>query len=164
MSIAPIFGNGHNGEDSAKVDSKGRVLITKAKREFLCPDGYQEFVFVIGELGQIICHDIPKFNELHQPLLNAEIHETGKADLAREILGTFVAGRFDNVGRCVLPQSLCKRAKINIGDEVIVIGAPGHIEIWSKAQRDQFFEEAENYNEKWRKFIQGAHLRMREGR
>lgn len=164
MSIAPIFGRVHTGEDFAKVDSKGRLLITKPKREYLCPDGYQEFVFYIGDYGQIICDPVPRFNASFQPLLNPEMHETGKMDLAREILGTSVAGRFDNVGRCVLPQGLCKRAQISVGDEVIVIGAPDHVELWSKVQRDQFVADAHNYNKKWRDYINDARARMREGR
>lgn len=164
VATAPIFGLGHTGEDSAKVDSKNRLLITKPKRDYLCPAGTSDFVFVIGDMGQIICYPVSKFNEIFKPLLEPEMHETGKMDLAREILGTSVVGRFDNVGRCVLPQSLCKRAKINVGEEVIVIGAPGHIELWSKAQRELFFEDTQGYNEKWRAFIQDARTRMREGR
>lgn len=164
MSNAPIFGKVHTGEDSAKVDSKGRILITKPKRDYLCPKDHSEFVFVIGDMGQIICYPVPKFNDSFQPLLNPEMHETGKMDLAREILGTSVAGRFDNVGRCVLPQSLCRRANIKMGEEVVVIGAPDHIEIWGKAQREKFFDDTLGYNEKWRAFIQDARTRMREGR
>ncbi len=76
--------------------------------------------------------DLSSWEKIVEPALAKEIFTPDGRKLRRQIFGSAEEVKTDAQGRLAIPQHLRSYAGIEIGDELIVIGAGDHFEIWNK--------------------------------
>lgn len=76
--------------------------------------------------------DLPSWEKIIQPGLAKEIFTVEGRAIRRQIFSNAEEVKTDGQGRLGIPESLRKYAGIEIGDELVVIGAGDHFEIWKK--------------------------------
>ena len=146
-----IFGN-----SEAQLDDKGRVLLDKEKRAFLGRD----FVFVWGELGQIIA-----FPEEEWQMVLDELMRYGRNSFPRQqYMRLFTSNaatelNTDAQGRVVIPSRLRDLAKLD--GPITVVGLMDRIEIWSRREYDASQEDPEGYNRARREAVGRAYAALR---
>lgn len=85
----------------------------------------------------IFGYDVSAFEKIVQPGLNKEISTSEGRDVRRKLFSSAEEVKTDSQGRLALPQHLRDYAGIGIGDELIVLGAGDHFEIWKKEEYDR---------------------------
>lgn len=76
--------------------------------------------------------DPVSWEKVVQPTLDKEISTGEGRSLRRQLFAQAEEVKTDGQGRLSLPQALREFAGIGIGDELIVLGAGDHFEIWTK--------------------------------
>ena len=123
------------GEYRHSIDPKGRLIIPSKFREelgesFIVTKGLDQCLFVYTEY---------EWNNFTSKLKTLPL---GKKD-ARKFIRFFLAGaleaQLDKQGRILIPANL--REYANISKEVITIGVSDRIEIWSKANWEQYYDD-----------------------
>lgn len=79
------------------------------------------FGFDLGGFEKAVSHGLEK-----------EISTVEGRELRRKLFSVAEEVKMDSQGRLALPEKLRNFAKIDIGDELIVLGAGDHFEIWNK--------------------------------
>lgn len=85
----------------------------------------------------IFGYDPSAFEKIVQPGLDKEIFTSEGRKLRRELFASAEEVKTDAQGRLAIPQHLRAFAGIEIGDELIVLGAGDHFEIWKKEEYDR---------------------------
>ena len=125
------------GEDTKKVDGKGRVSIPPSFRRVIeagdpnwTPSADPEIVVVYGDHRRkyLECYTIDAAAEV-----DAMIDRMPRGSIQRKMVEKLFNGQslqtsVDNTGRIVLPQKL--RKKIDIGDEAYFIATGDTFQIW----------------------------------
>jgi MraZ protein len=113
---------------------KGRIALPKKIREGLCSDrliltvGFEECIFGFAEKAW---EEITK-SELARPLFS----DKDGRDLRRKMYSDAINVELDAQGRFVVPQNMLKFAEIK--DNLVIIGAGDHFEIWSKSKWEEY--------------------------
>lgn len=115
------------GEYKAKFSGKGRVILPKKLREEI---NGNEIILSRGFEGCIWGFDLSDWKkEAEKQLETSPVEE--KARLLRRLLfASSVTVELDEQGRFVIPGSLLDYALIR--NEVVIIGAGDHFEIWDR--------------------------------
>jgi MraZ protein len=143
------------GTEEAVVDDKGRVLISKKKRERLG----ETFAVVQGKSGGVIVYPQFVWESLFQEIFSVETMNPAREQYTRLVLGTAEDDlKFDGQGRMVIPKRLRDEAKLN-GD-VLLVGCGDRIEIWNKIEWEKFHFAPEKYNADRREAIENAYSQM----
>lgn len=120
------------GEYQHTLDSKGRIIIPSKLREelgeiFVMTKGLDNCLFVYSKSEWAILEE--KLKTL--PLTNKD---------ARAFIRFFFAGAsecgLDKQGRALIPTNLRQHSKLD--KDVVIIGVATRIEIWSKAEWDNY--------------------------
>ncbi len=115
------------GEYSAKFTGKGRILLPKKLREEIKDE---ELILSRGFEGCVWGFDLEIWKkEAEKQLEISAIEEKGRL-LRRYLFASSIMVEMDEQGRFVIPGNLLDYA--NIEDEVVLIGAGDHFEIWDK--------------------------------
>lgn len=144
------------GTDEATVDSKGRILISKKKRDRLGSD----FAMCLGENGCLYAYPGPRWEKFI-----AEIEAYDPGNQARQMYTRLVLTTaddeldFDDQGRVVVPLKLRKMAKLE--KEVLILGCLDHLEIWAKEEYEQFEKYPDSYGGERRTNILKAYKEMK---
>ncbi len=77
------------------------------------------------------------WEKIVQPGLDKEIYTSEGRAIRRQMFGAAEEVKADTQGRVGLPQHLRSYAGIEIGDELVVIGAGDHFEIWKKQEYER---------------------------
>lgn len=145
-----IFGN-----SEAQLDDKGRVLLDKEKRAFLGRD----FVFVWGELGQIIAFPEETWDGLLDELMRYSPNSFPRQQYMRLFTSNAATElNTDAQGRVVIPSRLRDLAKLD--GAITVVGLADRIEIWSRREYDGAQEDPENYNRGRREAVSRAYAAL----
>ncbi|RYG30022.1 hypothetical protein EON81_25675, partial [bacterium] len=103
--LAFVFGN-----SEAALDEKGRVLFDKTKRGFLG----KEFVFLWGELGQIVAYPKATWDEMVAELSKFGANNFHLQQYIRLFFSHAAVGmNTDGQGRAVIPSRLRELAKLD---------------------------------------------------
>lgn len=120
------------GEYQHTLDSKGRIIIPSKLREelgeiFVMTKGLDNCLFVYSKSEWAILEE--KLKTL--PLTNKDV---------RAFIRFFFAGAsecgLDKQGRALIPTNLRQHSKLD--KDVVIIGVATRIEIWSKAEWDNY--------------------------
>ena len=146
------------GREAANVDDKGRVLVSKRKREILGDD----FVMRIGDNG-CIC----MYSKVEWAVLTAEMDAYPRTSRGRQryshlLMETVVEElNFDGQGRVVIPRLLRDDAKIK--DQVTIVGCDERAEIWAVEEYEAFRKDRAGYRKDLMDEFDEARRQMREG-
>lgn len=146
------------GTEEVTIDEKGRVLVSKKKREALG----SPFSVGIGVKGCLVAYTREAWQSLNAQLSSDDALDIG-TDTLREIMyGEAETGiEFDPQGRFVVP--LRQRRLLGLKGAALLIGAGNKLEIWSVAEYMKYKEDRRTYTEKvWRE-IEDNKFRMLGG-
>ncbi|MBI1757262.1 MAG: cell division/cell wall cluster transcriptional repressor MraZ [Fimbriimonas ginsengisoli] len=142
------------GTDEAVLDSKGRLLLSKKKRDRLG----DSFAIGIGAIGCLVAYP----REIWQRML-AEIDRFPTINSGRQSYTRLMLGQAedelecDAQGRVVIPQKLRQASKLE--QDVVLVGCGDRLEIWAKEEWRKF-NEFPDYGKDRLKAIERAHEQM----
>ncbi len=143
------------GTEEATIDEKGRLLVSKKKRERLG----EPFVMSVGPTGCLVAYTVEAWNiEVGEVLSNPSTN-LGRQQYARMLSGSAADDlRFDKQGRVVVPQRLRELAKLK--DKVFVVGCIDRMEIWSAAAWKDYEKDPDGYGKERREAFIRAERQM----
>lgn len=146
------------GTEDATLDSKGRVLLSKKKRERLGAD----FVIAFGEVGCLVAYPSVRWEALVDEVLSSPATNLGRQQYSRLILGSAEDElNCDAQGRFVLPARLRERAGLAFGDGLLLVGAGDRMEIWSVTEYAKYEADPDGYGAARRDVIERAESKLR---
>jgi len=144
------------GTDEAVIDGKGRILISKKKRERLG----DSFAICLGENGCLNAYPGARWDELMAEINSYDPINHGRRQYTRLVLGTADDElSCDDQGRVVVPLKL--RALAKLTKDVVIVGCGDRLEIWDKAEHDLFVESPDTYGAERRVSIEKAYKEMK---
>lgn len=144
------------GTDDAIIDGKGRILISKKKRDRL-GDG---FAMCLGENGCIHAFPGERWDEIIADIYKYDPINHGRRQYTRLVLATADDDlTCDDQGRVVIPQKL--RAMANLTKEVKILGCGDRLEIWDVKEHELFEENPDTYGAERRESIEKAYREMK---
>ena len=146
------------GTDEATIDSKGRILVSKKKRDRLG----NGFAMCLGDNGCLYAYPGDHWESILEEIFSSDPTNPGRQALTRLVLGEADDDlNFDDVGRVVIPQKL--RAKAKLEKDVLLIGCGDRLEIWSKEEYAKFELLGDAYEAERKEKIRTARLEMKQG-
>src|SRR4030042_3578387 len=128
------------GEYELRIDHKGRVAIPVRFREAF----RKGLVLSRGFDKCLIVYTLAEWGKAAEKLVSLPLTHLNTRRISRLTFSSAFALELDRQGRIILPPVLRQYAEI--GDEVVVVGAYTHIQIWSKelwaAEKDYMSEHA----------------------
>ena len=120
----------------ASLDDKGRIVLPAAFRDHL----HGPLYFALGDENEIAIWPEEAFSVKLAQKQDREL--LGGPEGAKE-LRRFTANaaplKMDNQFRISVPEPLRRKAGIEAGRPLVVIGANNRIELWDQARLDQYF-------------------------
>lgn len=116
------------GEYQTKFSAKGRIILPKVLRSELGKDKW--IILSRGFEGCIWGFSKKGFEEEARKQLEISSTEERARFLRRYLFSGSVPAELDAQGRFVIPSALLTYA--NVREEVVIIGAGDHFEIWNK--------------------------------
>lgn len=145
------------GTENAVIDSKGRLLFSKAKRDVL----KSKFCICVGSSGCLEVMTREKWEEMAEMIEKHDSFNQGRKQLARLFFGNSELDcEFDSSGRVVIPAKLRKAAGIDT--EVTIVGVGSSAEIWDRATYEKYEEDPGSYFHKNEMAYETAYLKMRD--
>lgn len=126
------------GSYAHNLDEKGRLVIPSKMRDELGSKAY----ILKGFDGALSIYKEIDFTNLIEQLKNLPFNKKNSRAYLRIQLASACELDIDRQGRALLPTQLLNKYKI--GKEVIVIGALDHIEVWNKAEYEQYENTADS--------------------
>lgn len=140
------------GTDESTIDSKGRILVTKKKRERLG----ESFVMVLGDVGCLCAYPEARWNELVSEIMKYGAINQGRQQYTRLILGSADDDlKFDEQGRVVIPHRLREMARLV--RDVVIVGCGDRLEIWNKTEWEVYNRNPDTYGQERREAVQKAY-------
>lgn len=147
------------GTDEATLDDKGRILVSKKKRERLG----EAFTVALGTTGCLVAYPEPVWNELVNSVLRLDPTNLGREMYMRLVLGQADDElKFDAQGRVVIPSRLRELAGIKDKSQVLLVGCGDRLEIWAKEEYGSYLKNPETYGSARREEILKAKRLMKE--
>lgn len=136
------------GEYINKMDEKGRVMIPAKLRSALS----STHLVITKSFDNTKCISLFVAEDFEKTVNNAfmgtdglQLFNPDVMRLARRFVATAQAIEFDGTGRILLPQAIRSYAGISAKEEVMVVGVTNHIEIWNKAEYDEYMNADIDY-------------------
>lgn len=143
------------GTDEAVIDGKGRILLSKKKRDRLG----EPFSMALGDTGCLIAYPEAVWRRMFTEIMQYDSINQGRQQYTRLVLGLAEDElKCDAQGRVVIPQKLRDLAKLN--KEVLIVGCGDRMEIWAKEEWEQFSRYPDTYGQQRRDAIQKAYFQM----
>lgn len=144
------------GTDEATIDGKGRILISKKKRDRLG----NSFAVCLGDNGCLYAYPGDQWEKILEEIFSCDLTNPGRQAYTRLVLGTADDELgFDDQGRVVLPQKLRNMAQLE--KEVVLIGCGDRLEIWSKEEYEKFLRYGDSHHQERKEAIQRARREMK---
>lgn len=116
------------GEYSSALDEKRRLYLPKKVRYEI---GSNKFILTRGYEKCVFGWRMFDWEESNKKNLDKPITEQEARDIRRFIFSGAQISAIDRLGRTIIPEHLSTHASLR--EEVILIGAGDHFEIWNKA-------------------------------
>ena len=123
------------GEYSHRLTKENRLALPKKIRAEISGN---EVILASGFESCIAGFDRKKWEEIAKKQLEVPLYEEKGRVLRRQLFAQAMVLPIDTQGRVVLPQSLMTWAGIK--EEVVVIGAGDHFEIWDRKKWQQYLK------------------------
>lgn len=144
------------GTDEATIDDKGRVLVSKKKRDRL-GDG---FAMCLGDNGCIYAYPGWRWQKICEDIESHDITNQGTVEYTRMVMGTAEDDlEFDGQGRVVIPRKL--RELANLKDKVLIVGCLIRLEIWADEEFRLYELNREDYGKERRERIKENYREMK---
>lgn len=117
------------GTYEPKLLPNGQIALPAKIRRVLSGD---EFIFSMGFDKCVFGFSVDGWDKIVQPGLDKPVYESEGRNLRRQIFSTAEEVNLDTQGRCSVPQVL--RDYAGLDEEIVVIGAGDHFEIWDKGE------------------------------
>lgn len=122
------------GSFEPNLMDKGRIALPKKIREEL---GSSRLILTIGFEKCIFGFTEKMWEEVTKPELERPLFSDKEGrDLRRKMYSEAVNIELDSQGRCVIPKGMLDFA--DVVDQLVVIGAGDHFEIWSKKHWEEY--------------------------
>lgn len=131
------------GEYSHHLTEGNRLALPKKIRAEITGD---EVILARGFESYIAGFDRKKWEELAQKQLEIPLYEKRGRVLRRQMFANAMVLPIDGQGRVVLPQGLTEFAGVK--EEVTVIGAGDHFEIWDSKKWKDYLRKVEKSSQK----------------
>lgn len=137
------------------MDDKGRILVSKKKRERLKDD----FTLVLGKPGCLVAYPKVIWDQLLSEIFTVGTMNPAREEYTRLVLATAEDDlKFDTQGRVVIPHKMRTAARLE--DKVLLIGCGDRVEIWALAEWEEFNKYPAAYQKERRDVIEDAYNRM----
>ena len=117
------------GEYYNTLDSKNRLSIPAKFRKALNPINDRTFVLTRGFDRCLLLYPVNEWNKVEEQLSFLSSMKGRHRDFVRSIVRYATYLQYDSQGRVIIPENLCRYAKIE--KEIAVIGVIKKIELWS---------------------------------
>ena len=152
LHITPLVGT-----DDATIDSKGRILLGKKKRDRLG----DTFAMTIGSLGCICVYPGDRWQEILKEINESSPNNQGRREYAELFLEYADYDlSCDTQGRVVIPQTLREEGKLS--DKVLLRGCFDHLQIWDPEEHAKYRLNRDAYNKERRTSFEGAYDEMKK--
>jgi MraZ protein len=137
------------GQSSHQLDPKGRLCLPKRIHALVGQDaeGERTVWLTRGRGGCLWLFTPAEFERCAASLPADPFGPAVVAAVAREFWASAFQTKLDGSNRVLLPDHLCDFAEIRPGTEVVVIGMPGRVELWSAAARKRTQLSAQAYEQ-----------------
>ncbi|WP_322905077.1 division/cell wall cluster transcriptional repressor MraZ [Paenibacillus campi] len=130
------------GEFQHNIDDKGRIIIPAKFRDSLG----QSFVITRGLDHCLFVYPMEEWSRLEQKLKSLPLMKADVRAFTRFFFSGATEGEWDKQGRVNIPLHLRQYASLD--KECIVIGVSSRVEIWSRSDWEQYYNESEqSFNE-----------------
>ncbi len=144
------------GTDEATIDIRGRILLSKKKRERLG----DSFAMALGEFGCVCAYPEDRWNERIREIDSYPPNNQGRQKYSRYFLPDSDDDlNCDPQGRVVIPKKLQEAGKLR--DKVLLVGCGDRLEIWAPEEYAAYTANPDDYNKERRDKIQLAYLEMK---
>jgi MraZ protein len=144
------------GTDEATIDSKGRILVSKKKRDRLG----DEFAICLGDSGCLYAYPGEKWERILDEIDRCDPTHPSLQIYTRLVLGTADDElSFDDQGRVVIPQKLRSMAKLE--KDVLLIGCGDRLEIWARDEWEKSELYGDEYNRERKEKLRTARREMK---
>lgn len=144
------------GTETANIDDKGRVLISKKKRDRLG----ESCALVLGK-GCLILYPTPVWKQLIAEIFAVPTLNPAREAYTRLVLGTAEDDlRCDPQGRMVIPKELREKARIRDKEAVLLIGCGDRVEIWAEREWEFFQRSPDDYEKSRRELFEKVYEAM----
>ncbi len=128
------------GEFRHNLTEKHRLALPKRIRTEI--DSY-EVILLRGFESCLLGYDREKWMEASKQPLSIPLQDQQGRDLRRKLFGSAVVLELDGQGRMVIPESHLSWAELtgNVGEEVVIVGAGDHFEIWKKEKWEEYSQK-----------------------
>lgn len=130
------------GTEEVTVDLKGRVLVSKEKRELLG----NPCTFGVGLKGCLVLYSAHAWRQLEDQLDTGDALDIGADTLNELMMGEAERVEFDSQGRFVIPLRLRKLFKLE-NAKGLLIGARNKVEFWTLAEYEKYRSNRREYTE-----------------
>lgn len=145
------------GNEVATIDDKGRLLVSKKKRERLGDD----FVAGLGTVGCIVLYPEATWQAICDEIFRYPSLNQGREQYARLVMGyAYDDLKFDPQNRVVIPAKLRELARIGDKERVLVFGMGDRVEIWSAREWEIFERTPDTYGRDRRDSLEAAYRKM----
>ena len=128
------------GTDEATIDDKGRLLVSKKKRERLG----EKFVMALGPTGCIVVYTLEAWVKEVDEVMQASSTNLGRQQYSRLLSGHAEDDlSFDKQGRVVVPQKLRNLASLT--EKVVIVGCIDRMEIWAADAWEAYQKNPDGY-------------------
>ncbi len=130
------------GTTKRRVDDKGRLVLPKLFRGELAPS----CVVTKGQDGNLLIYSQEGWNQRAMEVRASYSRETATGRRFRRLMffGAASQQSMDGQGRLTVTPELRKHARIECGEEVVVVGVDDEIEVWSASRFRSHVEEADS--------------------
>ena len=143
------------GTELANIDDKGRLLVSKKKRDRLG----EKFVMLLGDSGCIFAYPNHRWKAMCDETDRHDPNNEGTKEYTRMVMGSAEDDlEFDGQGRVVVPKKLREAAKLK--EKVLLVGCNSRLEIWGEEEFLRYEEDRDGYGRARRERLQNAYKEM----
>lgn len=143
------------GTEEATIDDKGRILVSRKKRERLG----DTLVIAEGRLKNLVAYPERIWDAMMSEIYTGPAIYYPREDFARMVMARAEDDiKFDAQNRFVLPYRLREYAKLK--DKILLVGCGHCMEIWLPEEYAKWEAEREGYQSDRRDEFDRAHLRL----
>ncbi len=145
------------GDNTCKIDAKGRVMLPAAFKKQMPPALQDKFVLKKDIYEKcLVLYPIEEWNRQNELILkNINPYNKEHNKFLREFYKDTAEIELDSNNRFVIPARLLTLAEIDKDKEVILAGQLGKIEIWAKDKYEESSKEIGDYGELANKILGG---------
>lgn len=125
------------GEYQHNIDIKGRLIVPSKFREQLG----DHFVITRGLDKCLFVYSIDEWTKVEEKIQALPLTKKDARSFTRFFFSGASECELDKQGRINIPANLTSYAELE--KETVIVGVASRIEIWSKSEWDNFFDEAQ---------------------